>query len=74
MADMPLGWKPLNDAPDDADLCLCVRDGFGLFKLPFPCRRRGQGWINSRSNTPLDIAPVGWIEWKKRTGRHFQLA
>ncbi len=65
----PLGWKPIEDAPAGADLCLCIEDGFGVYRLPFPCRRQGQRWVNALRNVPLDIAPMGWVEWGKRQNR-----
>ena len=67
MVETPPGWKPIHAAPAETDLCICIKDGFGLYPLPFPCRRRSKGWVKARQpDVPLDIAPLGWREWHTR--------
>jgi hypothetical protein len=67
VVDTPPGWKPINAAPAETDLCICIQDAFGLYPLPFPCRKEKSGWINTKEGAHLNIAPLGWKEWK---GRH----
>jgi hypothetical protein len=71
MVKTPLGWKPIHAAPADTDLCVCIQDGFGLYPLPFPCRKGNKGWVNASKGVRLKIAPLGWKEWKQRYGRFF---
>jgi hypothetical protein len=66
VVDTPTGWKRIDNAPIGIDLCVCIKDAFGLYPLPFPCRKRKSGWANARQGVSLRIKPLGWIEWEKR--------
>ena len=66
LLETPPGWKPIHVAPAEIDICICVADAFGLYPLPFPCRKLTKGWINARQGVSLDIVPLGWREWIKR--------
>ena len=66
LPEPPPGWKSIHVAPADTDICICIQDGFGLYPLPFPCRKRTKGWINAREGMPLNIEPLGWRNWTRR--------
>ena len=66
MSETPQGWKPVEDAPYEADFCICTRDAFGLYQLPFPCRRTKRRWVNARLGVSLKLEPLGWRDWNKR--------
>lgn len=68
VADTPPGWNPIHAAPAETDLCICIQDVFGLYPLPFPCRKQKTGWINAKQGVRLDISPLGWKEWQRRHG------
>ena len=40
LPEPPPGWKSIHVAPADTDICICIQDGYGLYPLPFPCRKR----------------------------------
>jgi hypothetical protein len=58
------GWKAIRNAPKDRNVCVCVRDIFGIYELPFPCRHTRSAWVNSRTRHKLAVAPIGWKKWK----------
>ena len=68
VAETPPGWKPIQVAPAETDLCICILDAFGLYPLPFPCRKEKNGWINAKKGVSLAIVPLGWKEWTRRHG------
>jgi hypothetical protein len=54
-------WRPLDTAPVDEDVTLLVTEGRGKrYRLPYPCRRTGVGWISSSNGTLQTITPVKW--------------
>jgi len=65
MNEIPPGWKPIDDAPTGVDLCLCINDAFGPYRLPFPCQRKNGRWINSRAGVRIDVSPIGWTPWSE---------
>jgi hypothetical protein len=57
-------WQPISNAPGGQELEVRLEDTFGRYVLMFPCKLvPGQGWINSRLETPLPAAPVDWRHW-----------
>jgi hypothetical protein len=57
-------WQPMSSAPVGQELEVRLEDTFGRYVLMFPCKLvPGQGWINSRLETPLPAAPVDWKYW-----------
>jgi hypothetical protein len=57
-------WYPIANAPVEQELEVRLEDTFGRYVLLFPCKfLPGQGWINSRLETPLPAAPVDWRHW-----------
>ncbi|MGB9369331.1 MAG: DNA-directed RNA polymerase subunit alpha C-terminal domain-containing protein [Xanthobacteraceae bacterium] len=63
-------WYPISIAPAERDLQLRLEDSFGRYVLLFPCRfLPGQGWINSRLETPLPAIPVDWRHWDETSIR-----
>lgn len=65
MMEAPPGWNPIHYAPTEIDLCLCIEDTFGLYSLPFPCRKKSADWVTAKG-APLRISPLGWRLWTKR--------
>ena len=59
-------WKPIEQVPFNRDVCLWIKDSFGPYRLPFPCRKEKRGWLNARQEVLLDLEPLGWSEWDKR--------
>ena len=63
-------WQPTSDAPIGQDLEVRLEDPFGRYVLLFPCKLvAGQGWINSRLETPLPADPVDWRYWDESSLR-----
>ena len=69
MRETPPGWKPIDDAPPETDICICIEDAFGPYRLPFPCQRKNGRWINSRAGVRIDVSPLGWTPWLNRHAR-----
>jgi hypothetical protein len=63
-------WHPIITAPAERDLEVRLEDPFGRYVLLFPCKfLPGQGWINSRLETPLPADPVDWRHWDESSIR-----
>ena len=63
-------WHPISIAPAEQELEVRLEDSFGRYVLLFPCKfLPGQGWINSRLETPLPAVPVDWRHWDKSSLR-----
>jgi hypothetical protein len=63
-------WHPIANAPAEQELQVRLEDPFGRYVLLFPCRfLPGQGWINSRLETPLPADPVDWRHWDESSVR-----
>ena len=63
-------WYSISIAPAEQDLEVRLEDSFGRYVLLFPCRcLPGQGWINSRLETPLPAVPVDWRPWDESSIR-----
>ena len=59
-------WKPvqsLKEIPQDRDLRLAVKDGEGIHPLVFPCRLRGQIWVDAKSGRQVEVFPTHWQDW-----------
>jgi hypothetical protein len=60
-------WHAVNapeDVPTDRDVRLAVIDARGTaHALVFPCRRDGQGWIDSKLRRSVEVYPTHWQEW-----------
>jgi hypothetical protein len=56
-------WQYITIAPFDRDLQLAVIDTGGIHALVFPCRRVLRGWINAKTNEPVQVYPTHWREW-----------
>jgi hypothetical protein len=69
MDNTPPGWKPIHTAPAETDICICIKDAFGPYRLPFPCQRKNGRWINSRAGVRIDVQPLGWTPWQNRHAR-----
>jgi hypothetical protein len=53
-------WEPIATAPRNVDVEVRVADEHGPYRLTFPCRLTGAGWINAELGVPLSVAPVAW--------------
>jgi hypothetical protein len=59
-------WKSvhsLKDVPKDRDLRLGVLDGETVHALVFPCRLRGQVWVDAKSGRQVEVYPTHWQDW-----------
>jgi hypothetical protein len=56
--------RHISEVPADRDLRLAVVDGKNVHALVFPCRRRGQAWMNSKTGEWVDVTPTHWEEWQ----------
>jgi len=59
-------WKPIGpilEIPTDRDLRLAVLDKKGEHVLVFPCRRRGNSWVDAKSGRPVEVYPTHWEDW-----------
>ena len=59
-------WKPIERVPFNREVCLWIKDSFGPYRLPFPCRKEKRGWLDARQGVLLHVAPLGWSEWDQR--------
>jgi hypothetical protein len=63
-------WQPISKAPVGQELQVRLEDPIGQYVLLFPCKLvSGQGWINSRLETPLPADPVDWRYWDESSIR-----
>jgi hypothetical protein len=63
-------WQPIATAPVEQDLEVRLEDFVGRYVLLFPCRLvPGQGWINSRLETPLPADPIDRRNWDESSLR-----
>ena len=53
----------IEDVPADRDLRLAVMEGGAMHELAFPCRRRGESWVDAKTQRPVDVRPTHWQEW-----------
>jgi hypothetical protein len=58
-------WKAvhLKEIPKDRDLRLGVLDGDTVHALVFPCRLRGQFWVDAKTDRQVEVSPTHWQEW-----------
>lgn len=57
-------WFPIQSAPADRPLQLCVIDQQGEHCLNFPCRRAENGWANAVTGSRVIFQATHWREWK----------
>ena len=53
----------VEEVPADRDLRLAVMDGGTMHELTFPCRRRGESWVDANTQRSVDVRPTHWREW-----------
>ncbi len=63
-------WQPIAAAPFHAEVQLAVVNRDGIHMLVFPCRRILRGWINARTDQPVDVHPTHWRKWDDQYGPH----
>jgi hypothetical protein len=59
-------WKSvhsLNDVPKERDLRIGVLDNGTVHALVFPCRLRGQVWVDAKTGRQVEVSPTHWQEW-----------
>lgn len=59
-------WEPiidLNNVPADRDLRLAVIEGRDVHTLVFPCRRKGDGWVNAETGRNVEVYPTHYQAW-----------
>ena len=59
-------WKSvhsLKDVPKDRDLRIGVLDDDTVHALVFPCRLRGQVWVDAKTSRQVEVSPTHWQEW-----------
>jgi hypothetical protein len=58
------GWEPSASAPFGIEVQIAVIEHKSeVHPLVFPCRRVLTGWVNAKTNQPLDVNPTHWREW-----------
>ena len=63
-------WHPIGsllDARTDRDLRLAVLNKDGEHVLVFPCRRRGNSWVDAKSGRFVEVYPTHWDDWHSET-------
>lgn len=54
-------WRPMDSAPFEKDVMLLVVNDVGeRYPLLPPARLTEDGWVTSRTRTPLRVRPVKW--------------
>jgi len=56
-------WHPISTAPFNRDLEIRVTGERGPQRIPFPCRRDDEGWINVDLGTRVELDAVDWRVW-----------
>jgi hypothetical protein len=56
-------WQPIMTAPFGRDLELSVIERGEVFALVFPCRRTGQGWVDTEKGAWIPVDPTHWRDW-----------
>jgi hypothetical protein len=59
-------WKSvysLKDVPKDRNLRIGVLEGDTVHALVFPCRLRGQFWVDAKTGRQVEVFPTHWKEW-----------
>jgi len=62
-------WRAISLAPFDRDLELAVIDPDGIHTLVFPCRRVLRGWVDVKTNAPVNVRATHWREWDDAVSR-----
>ena len=55
--------RSLKEISQDRDLRLGVLDGETVHALVFPCRLRGQVWVDAKSGRQVEVYPTHWQDW-----------
>jgi hypothetical protein len=51
------------EIPKNRDLRLGVLEGETIHALVFPCRLRGQVWVDAKTGRHVEVFPTHWQEW-----------
>ena len=65
-------WAPIDKAPYDCDLEICVIEGREVHALVFPCRLTAKGWRNALTGDLIRVRPTHCRRWAARYpgGKH----
>lgn len=64
MAEHPLAWKSIREAPaDTAIVQLAVRVDGAMSPMVSPCRRNGATWVVAATGKAVHVRPTHWREW-----------
>lgn len=56
-------WNAVTqDIPEDRDLRLAVIEG-EVHALAFPCRRKGDAWIEAATGRRIEVHPTHYQDW-----------
>ena len=59
-------WHPITQqAPQDRDLRLAVIEGGEVHALVFPCRRKGEAWVDTENGRKIEVYPTHYQEWSE---------
>lgn len=57
-------WQPVTqDIPLDRDLRLAVIEGEEVHALVFPCRRKGDAWVEAATGRRVEVYPTHYQDW-----------
>ncbi len=56
----------IEKVPSDRDLRLAVMNHDGMHELAFPCRRRGDSWVDVKTQRIVEVSPTHWQEWSQK--------
>jgi hypothetical protein len=55
--------QSLKEIPHDRDLRIAVMEGKTVHALVFPCRLRGEVWVDAKTGRQVDVYPTHWQDW-----------
>jgi hypothetical protein len=55
----------IEKVPSDRDLRLAVMNSDAMHELVFPCRRRGDSWVDVKTQRIVEVSPTHWQEWSQ---------
>ena len=61
------GGRPIATAPAETDLCLCIEDAFGVYRLPFHIEEKGNAkpYLTGDKFTIADAYAYAILNWTK---------
>ena len=62
---LPIKWMPVENAPYDHDLEVCVIDDQGAHSLVYPVRKQAGAWFDVKAGKQVDVRPTHWRLWSE---------